>query len=113
MKRIKRFVKRRYHLCGIISGGTIMTHIFLSHSDQDHVFIEQLQKSLELKGLEVWDDNTHIRTGDEPYLFSFLAIGIDKIPISLDQRFFLTQGRLQNTHMDGMSISSLWTSAAS
>ncbi len=41
-----------------------MAHIFLSHSDKDHIFIDHLRQSLELQGLEVWVDNTNMRAGD-------------------------------------------------
>ena len=38
-------------------------HIFISHSDRDHTFIDNLRKSLELQGLEVWVDNKQVRAG--------------------------------------------------
>jgi len=40
-----------------------MAHIFISHSDKDHTFIDNLRKSIVLQGLEVWVDNRELRGG--------------------------------------------------
>jgi TIR domain len=37
--------------------------IFISHSDKDHTFIDNLAKALQLQGLDVWVDNKQLRAG--------------------------------------------------